>query len=239
MRIAFLGLMVALVSALLLLAAGPGYRSDIWTLRTAFTLIRWAAYGGMAAAGLSLLAVLFGGKSRGKILVPGGLALLIAFVCVVIPWRWQQRARSVPPIHDITTDVDSPPAFVAVLPLRAGAPNPAEYAGAEVAAQQRAAYPDVGPLTLDLDSSAAFQHALEEARAMGWEIVAADSAQGRIEATATTFWFGFKDDVIVRLTPVDGGTRVDVRSVSRMGRSDIGTNAQRIREFLARLKGEG
>jgi uncharacterized protein (DUF1499 family) len=70
---------------------------------------------------------------------------------------------------------------------------------------------------------------------MGWEIVAADSAAMRIEATATTRWFGFKDDVVVRIQPADSGSRIDVRSVSRVGRSDVGTNAKRIRSYLDRL----
>jgi uncharacterized protein (DUF1499 family) len=70
---------------------------------------------------------------------------------------------------------------------------------------------------------------------MGWELVAADSAAGRIEATATTRWFGFKDDVVVRIRPDAAGSRVDVRSVSRVGRSDVGANAERIRAYLRRV----
>lgn len=238
MRIVFVGLLIALVSALLLFAAGPGYRADVWTLRTAFTLLRWAAYGGAAAAVISVAGLALGRKTPGRVFVPGALGLVIGIACVAVPWQWRQRAQGVPPIHDITTDTESPPEFVAVLPLRAAAPNPAEYGGPEIAAQQREAYPGVRPLVLDLEPSTAFQRVHEAARAMGWDIVAADSAAGRIEATATTFWFGFKDDVVVRLTPTDaGGTRVDVRSVSRVGRSDVGTNARRIREYLERLQG--
>ena len=77
--------------------------------------------------------------------------------------------------------------------------------------------------------------ALEAARASGWEIVAAVPQERRIEAVATTFWFGFKDDIVVRIRPAPGGSRIDVRSVSRVGRSDLGTNAKRIRAFLGRL----
>jgi len=66
-------------------------------------------------------------------------------------------------------------------------------------------------------------------------VVASDAAAGRIEATATTRWFGFKDDVIVRIRPEAAGSRVDVRSVSRVGRGDLGANAARVREFLAKL----
>jgi uncharacterized protein (DUF1499 family) len=71
---------------------------------------------------------------------------------------------------------------------------------------------------------------------MGWDIVAADAPAGRIEATATTRWFGFKDDVVVRIEPAGEGSRIDVRSVSRVGGSDVGTNAKRIRAYLRRLQ---
>jgi uncharacterized protein (DUF1499 family) len=68
---------------------------------------------------------------------------------------------------------------------------------------------------------------------MCWKIVDENQAEGRIEATATTLWFGFKDDVVIRIAPSPGnGTRVDIRSVSRVGLSDLGTNARRIRTFL-------
>ena len=70
---------------------------------------------------------------------------------------------------------------------------------------------------------------------MGWEIVASDPKTLRIEATDTTLWFGFKDDVVVRLTPSPTGSRIDVRSVSRVGKSDVGTNARRIKAYLAQV----
>jgi uncharacterized protein (DUF1499 family) len=80
------------------------------------------------------------------------------------------------------------------------------------------------------------QKAIDAARALDWEIVASDAPAGRIEATATTMWFGFKDDIVVRVRPeAGGGSRVDVRSVSRVGQSDVGANAKRIREFIRRL----
>jgi uncharacterized protein (DUF1499 family) len=152
------------------------------------------------------------------------------------PYTWQRRAQSVPPIHDITTDLDNPPAFDAIVPLRASAPNPLDRPPV-LATQQREGYPDLAPATVSLPPAQAFDRALAIAQDAGWEIVIADRAAGRIEATDTTFWFGFKDDVAVRLTPWGAGTRVDVRSVSRVGRSDVGTNARRIRAFLDALDG--
>jgi uncharacterized protein (DUF1499 family) len=164
-------------------------------------------------------------------LVGLGVGLIVAG----LPWQWWQKAQRVPPIHDITTDTETPPVFVAILPLRADAPNTADYGGPEVAAQQRAGYPHLGPLILQASPQQAFKRALAAARDMGWEIVAAEPSDGRIEATATTFWFGFKDDVVVRVSLTDRGSRIDVRSVSRVGRSDVGANAERIEAYLARI----
>ncbi|MGH7421143.1 MAG: DUF1499 domain-containing protein, partial [Candidatus Rokuibacteriota bacterium] len=80
--------------------------------------------------------------------------------------------------------------------------------------------------------------AVDVARGLGWEIVAVAPAEGRLEATDRTPWFGFRDDVVVRVRPDGAGSRVDVRSVSRVGRSDLGTNARRIRGFLEALRAQ-
>ncbi|HEX6106938.1 MAG TPA: DUF1499 domain-containing protein [Gemmatimonadales bacterium] len=222
------------LAVLLLVAAGPASRLGLWDFRTGFQLLRWAAYLGIAGAGTGLLSLLW--RPPGTRPWRPVVAIVLGLFAVLLPWRWMEEARKVPPIHDITTDTERPPEFVAVLPLRADAPNSAEYEGEAVAAQQRTAYPDIAPLRLDRPPGETFARALEQARESGWEIVAADSAAGRIEATATTFWFGFRDDVVVRVTPDAGGSRVDVRSVSRVGRSDVGANARRIRAYLDRLR---
>ena len=101
-----------------------------------------------------------------------------------------------------------------------------------MAEQQRRAYPDVQPLMLSAPPDEAFGKARTAALDMGWEIVSADPAAGRIDAVATTFWFGFRDDVTVRVTPQGGSSRIDVRSKSRIGRGDAGANAGRIRRYL-------
>ena len=152
-----------------------------------------------------------------------------------MPYSLQNQAFSVPAIHDITTDTENPPIFVAIVPLRANAPNTLDYSS-EVAAQQKAAYPEIQPLRLELVPDVAFTQAHEAAKGQGWEIVDTDRSAGRIEATDTTFWYGFKDDVVVRLTPEGSATRVDVRSVSRVGLGDVGKNASRIREYLKALQ---
>ena len=226
--------LLAVAALLLLLVAGPGARLGLWSFGTGFLLLRWAAYIGILAAGLGLVSLLW--RRTGARRWPAALAVLVGAVTALMPYRWLQQARRVPPIHDISTDTEQPPEFRAVLPLRAGAPNPADYGGAEIAAQQREAYPDIMPLRLGQPPAEVFDRAVDAARAMGWTIVATDRAAGRIEATATTSWFGFKDDVAVRITPEQAGSRVDVRSVSRVGQSDVGTNAERVRKYLRRLR---
>jgi uncharacterized protein (DUF1499 family) len=148
----------------------------------------------------------------------------------------RKTASSVPPIHDITTDTANPPVFVAIAPLRAEAPNGVEYKAEDNAAQQQEAYPDIEPLVTDVPPAEMFSRAEATARAMNWEIVATSPEEGRIEATDTTMWFGFKDDVVIRITPEGEGSRLDIRSMSRVGKSDIGKNAERIRAFLAKVQ---
>jgi hypothetical protein len=234
-RLSLLTLALAVAGLLLLFASGVGYRQELWSLRPAFSMLRWATIIGIAVTVLALIGAIVA-RRTGPAALTFTAALVVAAGTALLPLRWMQIARSVPPIHDITTDTQDPPRFVAVLPLRASAPNSAEYAGDSIAALQRAGYPDLGPATLAEPAGVAFTRALEAARDMGWELVDSDSAEGRIEATATTRWFGFKDDVVVRVQDADAGSRVDVRSVSRVGGSDVGTNAARIRAFLERLE---
>ena len=222
------------VAVSLLIASGFGYRGGIWELRSAFAMIKWAAYLGVvtvvvSCAGIAMTRPVT--RALATFIVP----LCLGAAAAVIPFRWKQLAGTVPPIHDITTDTHDPPTFVAVLPLRADAKNSAVYGGDSVAVLQRAGYPDLTPLTLPLAPGQAFVKARAVAEQMGWSMVASDSASGRIEATATTRWFGFKDDVVIRVRPASGGSVVDMRSVSRLGGSDVGTNASRIRAYLARL----
>jgi len=230
------GLLLALLGALSLLLSGAGSRWDWWGFRTGFAIFRWTLYGGLGAVVVALAGLVLALLGRAKntaLLSIGTLVLLIAVA--VVPVSHLRAAGRVPPIHDITTDLDDPPRFVAVLPHREGAPNTAEHGGAALAAQQRAGYPDLGPARFSAPPERVFARAVDVARGLGWEIVAAVPAEGRLEATDRTRWFGFRDDVVVRVRPDGTGSRVDVRSVSRVGRSDLGTNARRIRAFLDSL----
>lgn len=235
MKLRGLAIFVAVVAIVLLAVAGPGTRVGLWGFVTGLTLLRYAAYAGIVGVILTVLALAVG-RPRGSALAALVVALVLAVTAFGIPWQGLQRAKRVPPIHDITTDTQDPPAFVAILPLRAGALNAATYGGDSVAALQRKGYPDIGPIHLDLPPAAAFARSLAVAKTAGWTIVSTDSAAGRVEATATTRWFGFRDDVVIRIRPESGGSRVDMRSESRVGRSDVGTNAARVRAFSTQLR---
>jgi uncharacterized protein (DUF1499 family) len=192
--------------------------------------MQWAAYVAVAAVVFGLLALVLGGaRTRAAI------GTVVAVGVFAVPWTLRRSAQAVPPIHDITTDTDDPPRFVGVLARRAGAANPPEYAGAETAAQQKQAYPDLLPIAVPEPPERAFERARAAAESLGWEIVAAEPSEGRLEATATTRWFGFEDDIVVRIRPGPAGSVVDVRSKSRVGRSDVGANAARIRAFRSAL----
>ncbi len=230
-----LAVVLAVAGIVMLAASGLGVRFGVWHYRTGLSMLRYSAYVGVAAGIACVLALLVTRRSGGS-RVALVFGLLLAGVTFGVPYRFSQTAKQVPPIHDITTDMTDPPAFVAVLPLRASATNSAVYAGDSIAVLQRAAYPDVQPLMLPVPPLAAFERAVAAANAMGWEIVAGDSPSGRLEATATTTWFGFKDDVVVRIRAENGGSRIDVRSVSRVGRSDVGANAARITRYLRELQ---
>jgi uncharacterized protein (DUF1499 family) len=237
--IATIGLVVAVLAALAGAAAGLGYRFGWWPLGVGFGMLRYAAYGAIAAMVISAIGLVLarpGGGRRGLYRALAGL--VIGAVVFGVPWSYLRTAQRMPPIHDITTDTENPPAFVAIVPLRADAQNPPEYGGEQVATQQRAAFPAIQPVSAPLPPDRAFALAAATAEDQGWEIVAAVPAEGRIEAVDTTFWWGFKDDIVIRIQPEDSGSRLDIRSKSRVGIGDFGTNAARIEGFLEQFEQE-
>jgi uncharacterized protein (DUF1499 family) len=227
----------AVVSLGLLLISGPGTRFGWFGFRTGLQLLAGAAIVAIGAFSLSVVGLMVP-RLRGGETFPFIVALVSSLIALLAPAAFIMKARGVPSIHDITTDTQNPPLFVDVIPLRqsTGAANPPEYSGAATAAQQKEAYPDIVPLESAQPAKEAYRRAAETVRSMGWEVVSENPAELRLEATDTTFWFGFKDDIVVRVTPSFGGSRIDVRSKSRVGRSDVGKNAARIRAYLAALR---
>jgi uncharacterized protein (DUF1499 family) len=228
---------IAVVALVVLVLGIVGNRYELVQFKIALLAIAIAGLIGLLGALVSLVGLVFafrGGKSGALLALVGIVVGIIALTPLGTSFV---KGRSVPPIHDITTDLSNPPQFVAIVPLRATSPNPLDRAlPADLAELQAKAYPDLAPLSLQEQPGKVFDAAREVAHDMGWEIVAATPETGLIEATATTSLLRFKDDIVVRVVERDAATVVDVRSVSRVGMSDLGTNAARIRAYLSALK---
>ncbi|MBV1876896.1 MAG: DUF1499 domain-containing protein [Pseudomonadales bacterium] len=172
-------------------------------------------------------------KDRNLLLVAIGLSMipLVAVGPLII------KASNVPRIHDISTDTESPPIFHKLVALREGAPNGLEYelkgSAEELKNAQLSAYPELAALESKLAVPEAVQRAENTLLSMGLELVHTDVNVGVVEAVATSYWFGFKDDLVVRIRPQGSGSVIDLRSVSRVGQSDLGANATRILKFIA------
>jgi len=221
---------LAALSVLMLVAGPLGARLGVWPFLVGFAL--------MAGAIVDALAAIIVGITAGMRTHRWGVALAAigaAAAAIAIPLSIVMPAFGSPPIHDITTDPDDPPLFQTLLRLRSASDSPGSYDGADAATQQRRAYADIQPVIFRASPSRVFDAALELARERGWQIVDADRDAGRIEAIDSTFWFGFKDDVVIRLRPENTGARLDMRSKSRVGVGDLGANARRIRLFVSAL----
>lgn len=227
---------VAVVGLALLGAAGPAYRLGA-SLGSAFAIVRWAAVVALCGAALSMGALWWARrKGRTGAAVFAGFGVLIGVLTAGVGYGWLRQAQAAPAaLHDVTTDLENPPSFEALAADRPHGTQTASSSSA-VASLQRRHYPDLAPVIVARPAAAVFERARLVAENQGWTIVASDPDAGRLEATDTTRWFGFTDDVVVRLTPWGAGTRVDMRSASRNGTADTGTNARRIRRFLAAVQ---
>ncbi len=243
-RLAWLALALALGGALAGLAGAAGSGAGGWPFTTGFVLLRWGFYAAAAGGLLAAVALVWGWRTRARAGLVGAAALVLAVGYCGYLWSWLAVAARVPAIHDVTTDPADPPEFRA-LALRAdnwdsipdlGDPElaaaPPRERWREVV---RRRYGELRPLHLDLPPAQALARVEALARARGWAIARVDPAAGTLEATDTVSLFRFRDDVVVRVRPERGGSRVDVRSVSRVGTSDLGVNAARVRAFLAEL----
>ncbi|OJA05210.1 DUF1499 domain-containing protein [Halomonas sp. QHL1] len=233
--LAGLAILLIAAAALMMAGAGPAYRGEFISLGEAFDLLRNGVYVAGGAIAVSIFALLFSMLTRRS--TPALIATLVivaAAALLYVPWQHWQQAQQVPAIHDITTDTQNPPAFEALADAREAAPNAVDYPGDATAQQQQAAYPFIKPLVLAEAPQTVLAAAQAEAEEAGWRI--ARITDNRLEATATTRWFGFEDDVVIRLTEIENGVQVDMRSASRLGAGDVGTNAARIEQFLTALE---
>lgn len=243
-------LVAGLGLGLLTLASVAGIWIGLWDFRRGFSLLGtanqyapWIAWACVALTVATLLsAKIWGLKNADKFIRLAALGALIAWVAYLTPESFRPaEGTNYPPIHDVSTNRLNPPQFVAMVPLRADAPNTLTYGGSTNMTPQRLveltdeAYPDLVTQRYTESADVVFQKAVEAVAKLGWELVAADAVAGRIEATDTTFWFRFKDDVVILIEPEGTATRVDARSISRVGMGDVGANAIRLRELFALL----
>jgi len=237
--------------------ADPTSRLAIWALRIAVFSIAVVLLG-IVIVRAGILEIIPSLAAFGGGLLLAGVAMVFAFGAFVVIWReglsgfgmalgaffisvavlaypayLGARAYRLPAIYDITTDPIDPPRFEAVARLRPREANPTLYAGLRAAELQKAAYPNVEPLIVAATPQVAYDAAMQAITKYKWRIVdargpLAGRRDGRIEAVARTPILGFRDDVVLRIRQDPDGARVDIRSTSRYGRHDFGTNAARI-----------
>ena len=227
------------VAAVVLLPLGAvGTRAGLWGYQVGFLLLQMGillALVGVICAIPGILAARRRSLSRDLWATVSGMAL--GFAVVVFMGMQLLKTSSAPLIHHVSTNTDDPPEFVEVVALRGEHSNTLEFDAVKIAPLQREFYPWVEPLLLRATPEEAFNEALYVLMDMGLEVVATHPDRGLIEAVDTTFWFGFKDDVALRVRAYPQGSVVDVRSVSRVGLTDLGVNAARVKEILRRMSG--
>lgn len=230
---ALIGFITIILSVLVAVVAALGSRIGWWDYNFAVIILKWAAYSGITGSGLCLLGLVKtspGKKQRGFTVSLLGLAIVIPMI--VFLQGWKEAKQNSPPISDITTNPASPPSFWF-------APNSRSYGGFETETFQNEFYPDIKPLIITLPADTVFELVLNVIHDQGWKLYEPDKSEMHIEATATTFWFGFNDDIVIHISRKGKNkSRIDVRSASRFSGGDGGTNARRIRVFFSALQKE-
>ncbi|HEV2650497.1 MAG TPA: DUF1499 domain-containing protein [Rhizomicrobium sp.] len=244
---AILSLVTFIIGAAIALTASYGSRFGLWDYALGLKiLVPGVVLGiiGVLSGGLWLARALTGNNSAGWRY--GAVGLASSLVLTYIPLNHLWLYFTSPPIHDISTDIEYAPPFVALLPLRAGAPNGPEYDGPKkvvykgrtmnTAYAQKLAYTDIKTAGLLSRTDVIFWRAVERAKSAGWNVVNFDEKTGSIEATNTFFWFGLVSDISIRVKPAGKlGTRLDIRAKSRTGENDMGMNAGLVRSFVKSL----
>jgi hypothetical protein len=244
-RLTKLALVLCFGSVLAALLAAIGSGQGWWHFRLGFDVLRYAFYVAAGGVLLALVALFVGRKARSRLYLANILGLVAAAGFLLFLGSQVRTARSVPAIHDVTTNLENPPAFYR-LQIRAdnlenvpveGRPELERLPNEERwRTLHREAYGDLTTVRVPWDVAETVRRARALALDRGWDIAVADE-RGIVEATDTSFFFRFKDDVALRIwSAPGGGSFVDMRSISRVGVSDVGVNARRIRDFLADLQ---
>ncbi len=235
------GLVIVVLGGIIFISSGYGYQDRLWHLWFAMNLFMvGTVISGLGVLICSIGLVLCQRNQSKKNFLTSISGIVFGMLVISTFLYFYTAARIDPPIHDITTDTTNPPQFEVVPTLRSKKSNPCKYGGESVAQLQEKAYPFVRPLLLDMSFENTFHNALAVARSMKrWKIVNSNATAGKIEATVTTPWFGLKEDVVVRVSSIDPSrSKIDVRSESRLGVNDLGTNARRIHTYLTLVRKE-
>ncbi len=235
-------------------------RTAVFALATAGVAVGLSRFGHVDAAAaltvfgaaltLSFLAALLAGAAAAVIWRTGrrgadqaALGLALSLALLAYPAYLTIAALPLPAINDVTTDFESPPSFMISAKAReARAGRAPPIWRAETGPQQKAAYPEVQPILVDLEPAQAYQLALRVAGDLGWRVVDSNPPNLRvdgvaqIEAVDRSLLFGFADDIAIRIRPLASQTRIDLRSSSRVGKHDFGANARRIDRFAAAVQ---
>ncbi len=234
-RLASLSLAMGVLAVVLPVLGALGTRMGLWSFGVGLLLAPVGllfAIIGLVLGSIALPRLRRAGAPLGGVAAGAGLSALV----LLYLGGATLSGFSVPPIHNVSTDIADPPAFTTAASLRGDGDNPLSYDSETIGPIQREFYPELTSLVTQLPRDQVYELAREVLVDMGLELTREAPEQGEIEAVATTFWFGFKDDVAVRLRETDAGTRMDVRSVSRVGVSDLGANADRISEIINRVQ---
>ncbi len=248
----FIARLAVVLVPLWFVVAALGSKFGLWSWKFGLgkMIFQWGAPVMLAGLVIGILALIVAfikpRKSGGFVLAALAIAIPVAGMAKATGTK--ALAAELPFIHDVTTDTQDVPSFSGdLIKLRAGTDgvNTADYIGKKdtrekelVSVLQARAYPDIRPIISADAPALAFEKSIDAVKALGWDIGTEYREGGMIEATDTTFWFGFKDDIVIRIRPSEGvGSVIDIRSLSRVGGSDLGKNAERIRDFRDRVTG--
>ncbi len=230
----------AVISLASMLISATGTRIGLWPFFGPGTMLLGASVVlASAVMFLGLIAYVVCWVKGWSALRPGVLVSLILSLCVLWPMGSMfMTMTSLPVINDISTDTIDPPKFNKLVAIRQAAnANPLNYDADALVEQQQSAYPWVESLSSAQSPEIMMRSALKAVEELGLDVIDVDPAAGLIEASATSFWFGFTDDLVIRVRAAEaGGSLLDIRSVSRVGRSDFGQNAKRIGAILEVLR---
>jgi len=227
------------------LVAAIGSATGMWGFRAGLTALRYLFFAAAAGAVLGLIGLVLA-RRRGKLMLANLVAVVVSLGFVLYLGNLVRIAKSVPAIHDVATDLDDVPQFRRLTVRADNLENIPDEGKPELKAlppEERwkavhgAYYGDLRTVRLATPPAETVRRAVALARDRGWDTALVDDKAGTLEATETSTFFRFKDDVVVRVRPAPGGgSLVDMRSISRVGGSDVGMNAKRVRAFLADLQ---